>query len=128
MSNEAAGADSTSDGQPGTASHPYATGGGGVAFAHRVAAVYLTSILTGNRRTELGELPATSISFQTAPAHAVDDLLVTADARSGPVEVAIACRAVRRRIPTRTLAATPCMRSSRSWPQFGTDGVRGAAR
>ena len=72
MSNEAAGADSTSDGQPGTASHPYATGGGGVAFAHRVAAVYLTSILTGNRRTELGELPATSISFQTAPAHAVE--------------------------------------------------------
>ena len=33
MSNEAAGPDSTSDGQPGTASHPYATGGGGVAFA-----------------------------------------------------------------------------------------------
>jgi hypothetical protein len=100
MSNEATGADSTSEGQPGTASHPYATGGGGVAFAHRVAAVYMTSILTGNRRTELGELPATSISFQTAPAHAVDDLLVIADGPSGPVEVAIACRATPNFVPS----------------------------
>ena len=137
MSNEAAGADSTSDGQPGTASHPYATGGGGVAFAHRVAAVYLTSILTGNRRTELaspatsisfqtapahaveasGE-PATSISFQTAPAHAVDDLLVTADARSGPVEVAIACRAVRRSPRRRTAEA-----GRRTGPRGATAGL-----
>lgn len=100
MSNEAAGPDSTSDGQPGTASHPYATGGGGVAFAHRVAAVYMTSILTGARRTELGEFSATSISFQTAPGHAADDLLVTADTPNGPVEVAIACRATPNFVPS----------------------------
>lgn len=100
MSTEAAGTDATSDGQPGTASHPFATGGGGVTFAHRVAAVYMTSVLTGNRRTELGELPAASISFQTAPGHAVDDLLITADTPNGPVEVAIACRATPNFIPS----------------------------
>src|SRR5690348_5568351 len=33
-------------------SSTYATGGGGVSFAHRVATVYLASILTQTRRTE----------------------------------------------------------------------------
>jgi hypothetical protein len=100
MSIEAAGADGTPGGQPGTASSPYAAGGGGVTFAHRVAAVYLTSILTGTRRTELGERPPTSVSFQTAPAHAVDDILVTADADGEPIEVAIACRATPNFVPS----------------------------
>lgn len=100
MSSEAADLGSTSGSQPGTASAPYAAGGGGVTFAHRVAAVYLTSVLTGTRRTELGEHPATSVSFQTAPAHAVDDLLVTADAAGEPIDVAIACRATPNFVPS----------------------------
>ncbi|MEV7101758.1 hypothetical protein ACIQ00_10820 [Micrococcus luteus] len=79
--------------QPGIASSPYATGGGGVLFAHRVAVIYLASMLTGERRPELGEHSATSLSFQTAPAHAVDDLLVTANTGKEILEVAIACRA-----------------------------------
>lgn len=102
MSIEATDAGGTPGGQPGTASSPYAAGGGGVTFAHRVAAVYLTSILTGTRRTELGEHPATSVSFQTAPAHAVDDLLVTAEAAGEPIEVAIACRATPNFVPSDT--------------------------
>lgn len=100
MSIEAADRGGTSGSQPGTASSPYASGGGGVTFAHRVAAVYLTSVLTGTRRTELGEHPATSVSFQTAPAHAVDDLLVTADVAGEPIDVAIACRATPNFVPS----------------------------
>ncbi|WP_420099068.1 NACHT domain-containing protein [Corynebacterium sp.] len=43
-----------------------------------------------------------SVSFQTAPAHAVDDLLVTADAAVEPIEVAIACRATPNFVPSDT--------------------------
>src|SRR5689334_7158481 len=37
-------------GETGRGSSTYATGGGGVSFAHRVAAVYIAGMLTGARR------------------------------------------------------------------------------
>lgn len=74
-------------------SSTYATGGGGVSFAHRVAAVYLASMLTGDRRTEASELPVRRVSFQTGPAHPVDDLLVACGDKAAEVTLAVACRA-----------------------------------
>jgi hypothetical protein len=76
-----------------TGSSPYATGGGGVSFAQRVAAVYLASMLTGSRRTEARELPVRRVSFQTGPAHPVDDLLVACSDDRTQVTLAVACRA-----------------------------------
>ncbi len=74
-------------------SSPYATGGGGVSLAHRIAAIYLSIVLTGERRTEALELPVRRVSFQTGPAHAVDDLLLECSDGASDVTVAIACRA-----------------------------------
>lgn len=74
-------------------SSPYATGGGGVSFAHRMAAIYLASMLTGGRRPELDELPVTGVSFQTGPDHPVDDLLISGSTDEADVTLAIACRA-----------------------------------
>lgn len=76
-----------------TGSSPYATGGGGVSLAHRIASIYLTSLLTGQRRAEASELPVRRVSFQTGPAHPVDDLLVECSAGADAVDIAIACRA-----------------------------------
>lgn len=80
-------------GIPHAGSSPYATGGGGVSFAHRVAAAYLASMLTGSRRPEAGELPVRRLSFQTAPEHHVDDLFVECSDGLNKVTLAIACRA-----------------------------------
>jgi hypothetical protein len=74
-------------------SSTYATGGGGVSFAHRVAAVYLASMLTGARRAEASELPVRRVSFQTGPAHMVDDLLVDYGDEAAGLMLAVACRA-----------------------------------
>ncbi|MEU5995247.1 hypothetical protein ABZ806_40250 [Spirillospora sp. NPDC047418] len=74
-------------------SSTYATGGGGVSFAHRVATVYLASILTGVRRAEASELSVRRVSFQTGPAHPVDDLLVECGDDAAEVTLAVACRA-----------------------------------
>ncbi|HUR01899.1 MAG TPA: hypothetical protein VM347_05120, partial [Nonomuraea sp.] len=74
-------------------SSTYATGGGGVSFAHRVATIYLASMLTGNRRPEASELPVRRVSFQTGPAHPVDDLLVEYGDEAAKVTLAVACRA-----------------------------------
>lgn len=74
-------------------SSTYATGGGGVSFAHRVAAVYLASMLTGDRRAEASELPVRRVSFQTGPTHPVDDLLVECGDEAAEVTLAVACRA-----------------------------------
>ncbi|XVS67840.1 hypothetical protein ACQPYE_17880 [Actinosynnema sp. CA-299493] len=74
-------------------SSTYATGGGGVSFAHRVATVYLASMLTGDRRAEASELPVRRVSFQTGPAHPVDDLLVECGDEATEVTLAVACRA-----------------------------------
>lgn len=77
----------------GKGSSTYATGGGGVSFAHRVATVYLASMLTGDRRAEASELPVRRVSFQTSPAHPVDDLLVECGDGATEVTLAVACRA-----------------------------------
>jgi hypothetical protein len=74
-------------------SSTYATGGGGVSFAQRVATVYLASMLTGDRRAEASELPVRRVSFQTGPAHPVDDLLVECGDETAEVTLAVACRA-----------------------------------
>lgn len=76
-----------------TGSSAYATGGGGVSLAHRIASIYLASLLTGQRRAEASELPVRRVSFQTGPAHPVDDLLVECSAGADAVDIAIACRA-----------------------------------
>ncbi|MEU8434000.1 hypothetical protein AB0F18_13950 [Streptomyces sp. NPDC029216] len=74
-------------------SSTYATGGGGVSFAHRVATVYLAGLLTGERRAEVSELPVRRVSFQTGPEHPVDDLLVQCGDGAAEVILAVACRA-----------------------------------
>ncbi|PWK89491.1 hypothetical protein C8D88_102765 [Lentzea atacamensis] len=74
-------------------SSTYATGGGGVSFAHRVATVYLAGMLTGDRRAEASELPVHRVLFQTGPSHPVDDLLVECGDEAAEVTVAVACRA-----------------------------------
>ncbi|GGS27153.1 hypothetical protein AB0E75_06845 [Streptomyces griseoviridis] len=89
----AAGATPAATGGSARGSSTYATGGGGVSFAHRVAAVYLAGMLTGVRRTEVSELPVRRVAFQTGPAHPVDDLLVECGDESGEVTLAVACRA-----------------------------------
>ncbi|MFE1267481.1 hypothetical protein [Streptomyces sp. NPDC058758] len=81
-------------------SSTYATGGGGVSFAHRVAAVYLAGMLTSARRAETSELPVRRVSFQTGPAHPVDDLLVECGDESGEVTLAVACRATPDFVPS----------------------------
>jgi hypothetical protein len=71
---------------------PSATGGAGVSFAHRVAATYCTAMLTGARRSELGDLAPVRISFQTGPVHPVDDLLIESAGTVERQSLAIACR------------------------------------
>jgi hypothetical protein len=50
-------------------------------------------MLTGSRRTEARELPVRRVSFQTGPAHPVDDLLVACSDDRTQVTLAVACRA-----------------------------------
>ncbi|GAA2460680.1 hypothetical protein [Streptomyces glaucus] len=96
----AAGGAIAATGESARGSSTYATGGGGISFAHRVAAVYLAGMLTGVRRTEVSELPVRRVSFQTGPAHPVDDLLVECGDESGEVTLAVACRATPDFVPS----------------------------
>ncbi|MEV0281806.1 hypothetical protein AB0I22_36225 [Streptomyces sp. NPDC050610] len=89
----AAGVATAVSGETERGSSPYATGGGGVSFAHRIATVYLAGMLTGERRAEAFELPVRRVSFQTGPTHPVDDLLIECGDESGEVTLAVACRA-----------------------------------
>ncbi|MCY3786619.1 MAG: hypothetical protein OXG47_07830 [bacterium] len=58
---------------------PYATGGGGVTFERKVAVQYLAHLLVGDGAVELGDgRRVLSVTFQQAPTHAVDDLVVYA--------------------------------------------------
>ena len=67
--------------QPGVS--PYATGGGGVTFERKVAVNYLARLLAGDGASELGDgRRVVSVSFQQAPEHELDDLVVSA-AREG---------------------------------------------
>ena len=59
--------------------NPDATGGAGVTFERKVAVQYLTHLLAGSTAPGLGDSRrVTSVSFQQAPEHAVDDLVVRA--------------------------------------------------
>lgn len=61
-----------------TGAAPYATGGGGTVLEHRYGAVLLSSLLTGDPVTELGDdtVPV-SVRFQAGAISPVDDLLIT---------------------------------------------------
>ncbi len=68
-------------GAPRSGTSPYATGGGGVTLEHRVAALYLALLLTGDGAPELGNgRSVTAITFQSSTS-AVDDIVI--DAGSG---------------------------------------------
>ena len=75
-------------------SSPYATGGGGIGFEHRVGALCLARFLSATVMSELNERAPTHIAFQQAPISPVDDVVLRADAETGSpaVRLAIACR------------------------------------
>jgi hypothetical protein len=58
---------------------PYATGGGGVTFERKVAVTYLARMLTRSGASELGTgRVVASVSFQQAPDHSADDVVIRA--------------------------------------------------
>ncbi len=67
----------------GRGSSPYSTGGGGYTFERRVAVTYLARLLTGETAGELQGRRVRRVSFQQAPEHKVDDLVVTAAGDDG---------------------------------------------
>jgi len=73
---------------------PYATGGGGVSFERRAAVTYLARLLTGATAPELDGRRVERVSFQQAPAHQVDDVVVVAvrDDGTDHLELSIAMR------------------------------------
>ena len=76
---------------------PYATGGGGVTFERKVAVRYLSRLLVGEGAAELGAgRRVVSVSFQQAPEHAVDDLVVSAARPDEPDPSLVLAVAVRR--------------------------------
>ena len=78
-SDNQAGPKSAKDGMLPAGTSPYATGGGGVTFERKVAAMYLAHLLVGDAAAELGgERRIVSVAFQQAPDHPVDDLVVNA--------------------------------------------------
>ena len=81
-----------SDGQYGGTeqSSPYATGGGGVRFEHRVGALCLARLLSGAVMSELDERAPTHVAFQQAPISAVDDVVLSVNARSGSPAICLA--------------------------------------
>lgn len=71
---------------------PYAGGGGGSTFGHRVATSYLADLLLGAARPETGELPVVAVAFQTNPVDPVDDLRVEAELNEDRVVVHVTVR------------------------------------
>src|SRR3954467_6511968 len=71
-------------------SSPYATGGGGVRFEHRVGALCLAQLLSGAVMSELDQRAPTHVAFQQAPFSVVDDVVLRADAQSGSPTVCLA--------------------------------------
>lgn len=72
--------------------NPYAGGGGGSTFGHRVATSYLADMLLGAARPETDELPVVKVAFQTNPADPVDDLRVEAESDGDRTVVHVAVR------------------------------------
>ena len=84
----------------GAAMSPYATGGGGVTLERKVAVNYLAKMLTGSGATELGAgRSVASVSFQQAPDHAADDLVVRAQ-RAHEAEPSLVLALAVRRAPS----------------------------
>jgi hypothetical protein len=72
---------------------PYASGGGGIVLEHLYGAVLLSSLLTGDPVTELGDDAAlASVLFQGRRVSPVDDLVVSGSARDGERRVSIGVR------------------------------------
>ncbi len=72
---------------------PYASGGGGTVLEHLYGAVLLSSLLTGDPVTELGDDAAlASVLFQGRRVSPVDDLVVSGSARDGERRVSIGVR------------------------------------
>jgi hypothetical protein len=65
------------------ASSPYATGGGGTRFEHRLGTVFLVNLLTARPVLELSERAPERVAFQQSPATTLDDLVVTSSPESG---------------------------------------------
>ena len=85
--------------EPGKGMSPYATGGGGVSFERKVAVEYLAHLLIGDGASELGNgRHVVSVSFQQAPDHPVDDLVIHA-ARSDESEPSLVLSLEVRRSP-----------------------------
>jgi len=75
------------------ATAPYASGGGGTVLEHLYAAVLLSSLLTGDPITELGDdATPVSVRFQGRTLSAVDDLIVSGSARGEERRVSIGVR------------------------------------
>jgi len=72
--------------------NPYAGGGGGTTFAHKVAVVYLTKMLLNEGRPETRDQPIVEVAFQTDPEHQVDDLHVVAGSGEDVVRLSVAIR------------------------------------
>ncbi|MGW6915001.1 hypothetical protein ACWGB8_14490 [Kitasatospora sp. NPDC054939] len=93
MADEVPGASASNGGS----ASPYSTGGGGVTLERRLAAVYLSHLLTGTPVDELGaSRSVTRVAFQQAPSYAVDDLVVTAVDPDNPQDSAELLIAARR--------------------------------
>jgi hypothetical protein len=86
---------------------PYASGGGGTVLEHLYGAVLLSSLLTGDPVTELGDdAGLVSVLFQGRRVSSVDDLVVSGSARDGQRRVSIGVR----RDPTLTSKNTKTAR------------------
>ena len=80
-------------------SSPYSSGGGGVTLERRVIARYLALLLTGHGARELGTgRQVLSVAFQQAPAHPVDDVVITAS-REGEADPGLVLAIGIRRAP-----------------------------
>lgn len=82
--------------KPPKAASPYSTGGGGVNFEQRLAAVFLARMLTSTTVGILADTSPESVAFQQSPSTEIDDLVLTAIEEDGISEVSLEI-AVRRK-------------------------------
>src|SRR5690242_4962139 len=97
---------------------PYASGGGGTVLEHLYGAVLLTSLLTRDPVTELGDdVTPVSVRFQGRRLSAVDDLVLSGATRDG--EERLASIGVRRD-PGLTKSASKTARLLATYVQMAT--------
>ncbi|MFF5171890.1 hypothetical protein ACFY3U_04565 [Micromonospora sp. NPDC000089] len=83
----------TSANKPKGAASPYSTGGGGTVLEHTYGAVLLAALLQRSPVRGLGEdVTPTEVRFQQGADHAVDDLMVVGEHRSGTRHLHIGVR------------------------------------